>query len=145
MFKVKSQIEFDMAHYLSGYNGKCSNLHGHRYKLIVSIKSETLHQEGQLKGMVDDFGNIKSKLKEIEDLFDHKLVIENNEEGLLLAKKLKELPNSFDVLLVPYRPTAEEMSRDIFHKLKAMGLDVCEVELFETPTNSCTYTEDLNV
>ena len=86
MFKVKSQIEFDMAHYLSGYNGKCSNLHGHRYKLIVSIKSETLHQEGQLKGMVDDFGNIKSKLKEIEDLFDHKLVIENNEEGLLLAK-----------------------------------------------------------
>ncbi|MDY4575803.1 MAG: 6-carboxytetrahydropterin synthase [Intestinibacter sp.] len=142
MFKVKSQIEFDMAHYLSGYNGKCSNLHGHRYKLIVSIKSETLHQEGQLRGMVDDFGNIKEKLKEIEDLFDHKLVIENNEEGLLLSEKLKELPNSFDVLLVPYRPTAEEMSRDIFHKLKAMGLDVCEVELFETPTNSCTYTED---
>ena len=142
MFKVKSQIEFDMAHYLSGYNGKCSNLHGHRYKLIVSIKSETLHQEGQLKGMVDDFGNIKSKLKEIEELFDHKLVIENNEEGLLLAEKLKEFPNSFDVLLVPYRPTAEEMSRDIFHKLRAMGLDVCEVELFETPTNSCTYTED---
>ena len=142
MFKVKSQIEFDMAHYLSGYNGKCSNLHGHRYKLIVSIKSETLHQEGQLRGMVDDFGNIKAKLKEIENLFDHKLVIESNEEGLLLAEKLKELPNSFDVLLVPYRPTAEEMSRDIFHKLKAMGLDVCEVELFETPTNSCTYTED---
>ena len=142
MFKVKSQIEFDMAHYLSGYNGKCSNLHGHRYKLIVSIKSETLHPEGQLRGMVDDFGNIKEKLKEIEDLFDHKLVIERNEEGLLLAEKLKELPNSFDVLVVPYRPTAEEMSRDIFHKLKAMGLDVCEVELFETPTNSCTYTED---
>ncbi|MGM9532507.1 6-pyruvoyl trahydropterin synthase family protein [Intestinibacter sp.] len=142
MFKIKSQIEFDMAHYLSGYNGKCSNLHGHRYKLIVSIKSETLHQEGQLRGMVDDFGNIKEKLKEIEDLFDHKLVIENNEEGLLLAEKLKELPNSFDVLLVPYRPTAEEMSRDIFHKLKTMGLDVCEVELFETPTNSCTYAED---
>ena len=142
MFKVKSQIEFDMAHYLSGYNGKCSNLHGHRYKLIVSIKSETLHQEGQLRGMVDDFGNIKAKLKEIENLFDHKLVIESNEEGLLLAEKLKELPNSFDVLLVPYRPTAEEMSRDIFHKLKDMGLNVCEVELFETPTNSCTYTED---
>ena len=142
MFKVKSQIEFDMAHYLSGYNGKCSNLHGHRYKLIVSIKSETLPQEGQLKGMVDDFGNIKEKLKKIENLFDHKLVIENNEEGLLVAEKLKELPNSFDVLLVPYRPTAEEMSRDIFHKLKAMGLDVYEVELFETPTNSCTYTED---
>ena len=109
MFKVKSQIEFDMAHYLSGYDGKCSNIHGHRYKLIVSVKSETLHQEGQLRGMVDDFGNIKARFK---------------------------------VMLVPYRPTAEEMSRDIFYKLKDMGLNVSEVELFETPTNSCTYSED---
>lgn len=142
MFKVKSEIQFDMAHYLSGYDGKCSNIHGHRYRLVVSIKSETLHQEGQLKGMVDDFGNIKKKLKVIEDQFDHKLAIENNEEGINLAEKLKELPNSFDVVLLPYRPTAEEMSRDIYRKLKAMGLNVSEVELFETPTNSCTYTED---
>ena len=129
MFKVKSQIEFDMAHYLSGYNGKCSNIHGHRYKLIVSVKSETLHQEGQLRGMV-------------EDLYDHKLVIEDNEDGRLVAQKLSELPNAFKVMLVPYRPTAEEMSRDIFYKLKDMGLNVSEVELFETPTNSCTYSED---
>ncbi|MDU2111160.1 MAG: 6-carboxytetrahydropterin synthase [Clostridiales bacterium] len=142
MFKVKSQIEFDMAHYLSGYNGKCSNIHGHRYKLIVSVKSETLHQEGQLRGMVDDFGNIKARLKEIEDLYDHKLVIEDNEDGRLVAQKLSELPNAFKVMLVPYRPTAEEMSRDIFYKLKDMGLNVGEVELFETPTNSCTYSED---
>ena len=142
MFKVKSQIEFDMAHYLSGYDGKCSNIHGHRYKLIVSVKSETLHQEGQLRGMVDDFGNIKAKLREIEDLYDHKLVIEDNEDGRLVAEKLSVLPNAFDILLVPYRPTAEEMSRDIFYKLKSMGLNVSEVELFETPTNSCTYSED---
>ena len=99
MYYLTVENSFDSAHFLHGYEGKCSNLHGHRYKLIVSIKSETLHQEGQLKGMVDDFGNIKSKLKEIEELFDHKLVIENNEEGLLLAEKLKELPNSFDVFL----------------------------------------------
>lgn len=142
MFKVKSQIEFDMAHYLSGYDGKCSNIHGHRYKLIVSVKSETLHQEGQLRGMVDDFGNIKARLKEIEDLYDHKLVIEDNEDGRLVAQKLSKLPNAFKVMLVPYRPTAEEMSRDIFYKLKDMGLNVSEVELFETPTNSCTYSED---
>ena len=57
-------------------------------KLIVSVKSETLHQEGQLRGMVDDFGNIKARLKEIEDLYDHKLVIEDNEDGRLVAQKL---------------------------------------------------------
>ena len=90
----------------------------------------------------DDFGNIKAKLREIEDLYDHKLVIEDNEDGRLVAEKLSELPNAFNVMLVPYRPTAEEMSRDIFYKLKSMGLNVSEVELFETPTNSCTYSED---
>ena len=61
MFKVKSQIEFDMAHYLSGYNGKCSNIHGHRYKLIVSVKSETLHQEGQLRGIKNYLNYLEEK------------------------------------------------------------------------------------
>ena len=131
-----------MAHYLSGYKGKCSNIHGHRYKLIAKLKSETLHGEGQLRGMVDDFSNFKDALKEIGDIFDHKLIIEDNKEGKALAKKLEELSNNFDVYFVSYRPTAEEMSRDIFNRLKNKGLSVCEVELFETPNNSCIYTED---
>ena len=60
MFILKSEIQFDCAHYLSDYVGKCNNLHGHRYRLIAKVASETLHQEGQLRGMVDDFGNIKA-------------------------------------------------------------------------------------
>ncbi|NRZ40451.1 6-pyruvoyl-tetrahydropterin synthase [Clostridium beijerinckii] len=63
MFKIKSEVQFDMAHYLSGYEGKCSNIHGHRYKLIAKLKSEKLHQDGQLRGMVDDFGNFKKHIK----------------------------------------------------------------------------------
>lgn len=142
MFKIKSEVQFDMAHYLSGYVGKCSNIHGHRYRLIAKLASKTLHQDGQLRGMVDDFSNFKNALKEIEDTFDHKLIIENNEEGQELARKLQEMPNDFAIYFVPYRPTAEEMSRDIFNRLKAKGLPVCEVELFETPNNSCIYTEE---
>jgi 6-pyruvoyltetrahydropterin/6-carboxytetrahydropterin synthase len=142
MFIIKSEVQFDMAHYLSGYKGKCSNIHGHRYRLIVKLKSHTLHEEGQMRGMVDDFSNFKSSLKEIEETFDHKLVIENNEEGKALINSLKDLPMEFQIYTVEYRPTAEEMSRDIFNKLKKKGLSVCEVELFETPNNSCVYTED---
>ena len=142
MFIIKSEVQFDMAHYLSGYNGKCSNIHGHRYKLIAKLKAETLHEEGQLRGMVDDFSNFKDALKEIGDIFDHKLIIEDNEEGKDLANKLEELTNNFNIYFVNYRPTAEEMSRDIFNRLKAKGLSVSEVELFETPNNSCIYTED---
>ena len=124
-----------------GFERLCMAMQG-KTSNYDTVKSETLHQEGQLRGMVDDFGNIKARLKEIEDLYDHKLVIEDNEDGRLVAQKLSELPNAFKVMLVPYRPTAEEMSRDIFYKLKDMGLNVSEVELFETPTNSCTYSED---
>lgn len=142
MFKIKSEVQFDMAHYLSGYVGKCSNIHGHRYRLIAKLEAEKLHEDGQLRGMVDDFSNFKGALKEIEDTFDHKLIIENNKEGQELAKKLQEMPNDFAIYFVPYRPTAEEMSRDIFNRLKAKGLPICEVELFETPNNSCIYTED---
>ena len=97
MFKLKSEVQFDMAHYLSGYNGKCSNIHGHRYRLIAKIGSETLHEEGQCRGMVDDFSNFKNALRVIENTFDHKLVIENNEEGRNLADKLRQLPNDFDI------------------------------------------------
>lgn len=142
MFKIKSEVQFDMAHYLSGYLGKCSNIHGHRYRLIAKLEAEKLHEDGQLRGMVDDFSNFKGALKEIENTFDHKLIIENNKEGQELAKKLQEMPNDFAIYFVPYRPTAEEMSRDIFNRLKAKGLPICEVELFETPNNSCIYTED---
>ena len=142
MFIIKSESQFDMAHYLSGYVGKCSNIHGHRYRVIAKIKSQTLHEEGQLRGMVDDFSNFKKNLKEITDKLDHKLVIENNKEGIELKNKIEELPNEFKVILVDYRPTAEEMSRDIFNQLKKRKINVCEVELFETPTNSCIYSED---
>lgn len=141
MFILKSEIQFDMAHYLSGYIGKCQNIHGHRYRLVVKVVSETLHTEGQLRGMVDDFGNIKGALKEIEDLFDHKLVLEDNEEGRKVGEQLAELPHAFKIVYLPFRITAEEMSRYIYHLLKNKGIAVSEVELFETPTNSCIYKE----
>lgn len=95
MFKLKSEVQFDMAHYLSGYNGKCSNIHGHRYRLIAKIGSETLHEYGQCRGMVDDFSNFKNALKNIEETFDHKLVIENNDEGKIIIRKIKRTSKQF--------------------------------------------------
>ena len=142
MFTLKSEIQFDMAQYLSGYVGKCKNIHGHRYRLVVKVSSQTLHESGQLRGMVDDFSEVKAVLKEVHDLFDHKLVIEENEEGKRVVEKLNESGKVFEILFVPYRPTAEEMSRHIFNEIKKRGVRVTEVELFETPTNSCIYTEE---
>ena len=97
MFKIKSEVQFDMAHYLSDYNGKCANIHGHRYKLIAKLASKELHSEGQLRGMVDDFSNFKAVLKDISDIFDHKLILEDNEEGRVLGQKLSDMPNNFEI------------------------------------------------
>lgn len=141
MFTLRNEIEFDMAHYLSGYHGKCANIHGHRYRLVVKVSSAELHQEGQLRGMVDDFSNIKTLLKKIQAQFDHKLVIEDHEEGREVARKLQASASGFEIIFVPYRPTAEEMARDIYRQIKQAGVNVTEVELFETPTNSCIYSE----
>lgn len=139
MFTIKNEIQFDMAHYLEGYNGKCANIHGHRYRLIVSIKAAELHQEGHLRGMVDDFSFIKKALREIETLFDHKLLVEDSGKGAEVYGNLSK--SGFDVLLMPFRPTCEEMSRYIFRMLGNKGLDVASVELYETPGNSCVYEE----
>ena len=47
MFTLKSEIQFDTAHYLSGYQGKCKNIHGHRYRLVVKVSSQDLHETGR--------------------------------------------------------------------------------------------------
>lgn len=141
MFIIKSEVGFDASHYLSGYAGKCGKIHGHRYRLIAKIQSKELQDQGSSRGMVEDFSYVKSALKEIKDLFDHKIIIEDDETGRRLISSLSAMPEIFDYILVPYRPTAEEMSRHIFNMLKEKGLAVHEVELFETPTNSCIYRE----
>jgi len=142
MFTLKSEIGMDVAHYLTGYDGKCKNIHGHRYRLIVKVSAEKLHKDGQLRGMVDDFGHIKDALRKISDLFDHKLLLEDNEEGRKMMAFFKENEFGFDIQLVPYRTTVEEMSRDIYRRIKAMDINVTEVEMYETPTNSCIYSEE---
>jgi 6-pyruvoyltetrahydropterin/6-carboxytetrahydropterin synthase len=141
MFILKNEIQFDTAHYLSGYEGKCSNIHGHRYSLVVELASETLQPSGQCRGMVADFGDVKKEMQRIAEQYDHKLLIEDNADGRAVAEALAKVPNQFAIVMVPYRPTAEEMSRDIYQQMKTAGYPVYSVELYETPTNSCKYME----
>ena len=51
MYQLTTHASFDSAHFLSGYEGKCSNIHGHRWKLEVTVQSETLEQTGQIRGI----------------------------------------------------------------------------------------------
>ncbi len=62
MYILKAEHSFDSAHFLAGYEGKCGNIHGHRWKVKIQVQAESLVQGGQLDGMIIDFGDLKKML-----------------------------------------------------------------------------------
>ena len=137
MYYLKSEAAFDSAHFLSGYDGKCKNLHGHRWRVVAEIKSETLSDEKQTRGMVIDFSDLKSALKSICDELDHSFIYEEGSLKLKTIEALKE--EDFKLISVPFRPTAENFAKHFFDLLANKGFNVNRVEVFETPNNSATY------
>ncbi len=140
MFYISCEGHFDSAHFLKAYEGKCRNIHGHRWKVVCHVKDEELKESGQERGMVIDFGSLKSSLKKICDSFDHKLIIEKDSISTKLYEALIE--ENFSIVELPFRPTAEEFSVYIAHKLIKEGYRVKRVEVYETPTNIATFEVD---
>ena len=138
MYYLKSEAAFDSAHFLSGYEGKCKNLHGHRWRVVAEIKSDSLSNDKQTRGMVIDFSDLKSALKGICDNLDHCLIYE---EGSLKAKTIEALKDEdFKLISVPFRPTSENFAKHFFDLLTNNGFIVNKVEVYETPNNSATYS-----
>ncbi len=139
MYTIKTSASFDSAHFLYGYNGKCSNLHGHRWEVSVEISAEKLIADGEKRGMICDFSDIKSALKEIADFHDHALIYEN---GTLKETTIKALNDEdFRLISVEFRPTAENFAKYFYDILKNKGFSVLEVVVYETPNNSARYFE----
>ena len=138
MYYLQSEASFDAAHFLKGYQGKCSNIHGHRWRVVATVQGETLQDSGSEKGMLTDFGDLKTDLKALADQFDHALLVE---EGSLRQTTLDALQEEgFTLVLLPFRTTAENFSRFLYEMLAAKGYSVKEVSVYETPTNCATYT-----
>lgn len=139
MYYLTSEASFEGAHFLSGYDGKCSNLHGHRWRVILKIKSESLMPDGQQRGMVIDFGDVKKALKIETDFLDHTFIYE---KGSLKATTIAALNNeNFLMREVEFRPTAENFARyfyDLF--TDKYGFDVAEATVYETPNNCASYS-----
>ena len=75
MYILKTSAAFDSAHFLKGYNGKCANIHGHRWTIEVRAGSDTLIDNGEKRGMVIDFGDLKKEVRALADSFDHALIV----------------------------------------------------------------------
>ena len=120
MYELTVESGFSAAHRLTGYQGKCENLHGHNWEVEVTIASEKLDN----RGMVIDFRDIKEKLGGILDKLDHTY--------------LNELPEFRKI-----NPTSENIAGWIYSKLKELirkkGIILKEVTVWETKDSSATY------
>ncbi len=129
MYVLSTEASFDAAHFLTNYKGKCKNIHGHRWRVVLEIKGEAEN------GMVVDFNTIKKDLKELCDYFDHTFIVEKNS---LKPELLKMLEDEFLIRIVDFRTTAENFSKYFYLKLKEK-YDVLSVCVYETPNNMARY------
>jgi 6-pyruvoyltetrahydropterin/6-carboxytetrahydropterin synthase len=136
MFSVTAKAHFDSAHFLSGYVGKCANIHGHRWVIEAEV-SGGLIALGEEQQMVVDFGKLREALDEIADFFDHSLIYEDGTLGAVLVDALEA--EGFALCPVDFRPTAESFAYHIFGELKDNDFDVSRVTVWETPDCSATY------
>lgn len=137
MYILKTEQSFDSAHFLSGYDGKCSNIHGHRWTVEIEIQSETLNSTGKLRGMIVDFGDLKKDLNSIVDFYDHSLIIEQNSMKLETLNNLKN--DGFRIIEVEFRPTAENFAHHFFNLMEQKGYNVRKSTVYETPNNCATF------
>lgn len=116
--RITKQFYFETGHALYGYDGKCRNVHGHSYKLSVTVKGNPIADKDNVKyGMVIDFGDLKKIVtSEIVDQFDHATVFNKNTPHLKLARELEK--NGHHIILVDYQPTSEMMLIDFAERIR---------------------------
>ncbi|CAA0145379.1 6-pyruvoyl trahydropterin synthase family protein [Tenacibaculum maritimum] len=136
--RITKQFNFETGHALYGYDGKCKNVHGHSYKLSVTVIGQPITDTSNVKyGMVIDFGDLKRIVKEdIVDVFDHATVFNKNTPHIELAKELQD--RDHHVILVDYQPTSEMMVIDFAEKIKKRlpeNIQLYALKLQETATS----------
>ena len=144
--RITKQFSFETGHALYGYDGKCKNVHGHSYKLSVTVIGKPISDNTNVKyGMVIDFTDLKKIVKsEIVDVFDHATVFNKNTPHVELAKVLEQ--RGHNILLVDYQPTSEMMVIDFSKKIKKHlpeNIKLHSIKLQETETSFAEwYAED---
>lgn len=122
MYKIKIIANFSAAHSLRGYKGKCEALHGHNWKVEISVSAKKLNA----LGMVMDFSDLKKSVHQVLEELDHKYL-----NDLEYFKKVN--------------PSSEEISRYIFKALNGIiaknGCALAKVKVWETDSSCAIYQE----
>lgn len=109
--RLTKQFEFQMAHALRGYDGKCRNIHGHNYKLFVTVEGFPLNDKDSAKnGMVMDFVDMKQVVNTtIIEPLDHALVLPKDSPYLPLLDNVDIADNRPKMVVTPFQPTCENL------------------------------------
>jgi len=139
--RITKKFSFETGHALYGYDGKCRNVHGHSYKLSVTVIGTPISDQNNVKyGMVIDFGDLKKIVKEeIVDVFDHATVFNKNTPHVELAKELEDRGHS--VLLVDYQPTSEMMVIDFAQKIRSRLPKTIQLHSLKLQETATSYAE----
>ena len=132
ILRLTKQFTFDMAHALTGYDGKCQNIHGHTYHLFVTIEGTPIDDPTSPKnGMVTDFGDLKRIVNQvIVDQFDHALVLSKNSPYNL------NIPTK--TIITDFQPTTENLLLHFSQLLQPhlpKGAKLYSMRLHETETS----------
>jgi len=123
MYHISVEQHFDAAHFLRGYHGKCEALHGHRFRVVVKIKSPEVNEIG----IAYDFTELKQQLGNILSRFDHTCLND---------------VSPFDKI----NPSSENIASTIYAELqpKLVGapISISHIEVWESPQSGAAYSPD---
>ena len=142
--RITKEFKFEMAHALHGYDGLCANIHGHSYRLWVTVRGDVKKENKHIKdGMVMDFTDLKSIIKPtIIKKYDHSLVLNANSPHANLDL------SAFDkVYYLPYQPTSENLVSDFANSITSLlpeNVELLKVVLSETVSSFAEWNSEDN-
>jgi 6-pyruvoyltetrahydropterin/6-carboxytetrahydropterin synthase len=134
IIRVTREFTFEMAHVLRNYDGPCRNVHGHSYRLFVTISGKPVSNPDNPKnGMVIDFSELKKiVLENIVNQVDHSVVVSADFDKDKKEMMTKTFGNT---VVVGYQPTCENLVADFAERLRTKlpkGTSLHSLKLYET-------------
>ncbi|MFI3278971.1 MAG: 6-carboxytetrahydropterin synthase [Rikenellaceae bacterium] len=148
MIRLTKEFSFESAHALEGYDGACREIHGHSYRLFVTVKGEPIADTDNPKcGMVIDFGDLKRIVNEqIINRLDHSFVMRQTPQSEQIASSMRcQFAN---IQLVEYQPTCENMLSDFAARISSQlpaGVVLHSLRLHETASSFAEWFAEDNL
>lgn len=139
--RLTKRFTFETGHALYGYDGKCRNVHGHGYKLEVTIIGDPITDSSHVKhGMVIDFGDLKKIVNaEIITVYDHAIVLNKNSPHKELGETLKA--QKHQVILADFQPTSENLVTHFAELIKNKLPEKVELVRLKLQETDSSYAE----